>query len=41
MKTKIILIIVLAAAIAVVKAASAFGLWLPVRWLAGGVMVFA
>jgi hypothetical protein len=32
---------VLAAAIAVVKAASAFGLWLPVRWLAGGIMVFA
>jgi len=32
---------VLAAAIAVVKAASAFGLWLPVRWLAGGIMIFA
>jgi len=32
---------VLAAAIAVVKAAAAFGLWLPVRWLAGGVMIFA
>src|SRR5579859_660442 len=32
---------VLAAAIAIVKAASAFGLWLPVRWLAGGIMFFA
>ena len=32
---------VLAATIAVVKAASVFGLWLPVRWLAGGVMFFA
>lgn len=32
---------VLGAAIAVVKAASAFELWVPVRWLAGGIMIFA
>ncbi len=33
--------VVFAAAIAAVKAVPAFGLWLPVRWLAGGIMCLA
>ena len=33
--------VVLAAAIAVAKAASSSGLWLLVRWLGGGIMIFA
>ena len=33
--------VVLAAAIAVAKAVSGSGLWLPARWLAGGIMIFA
>jgi membrane bound O-acyltransferase family protein len=37
----IVATVVFAAAIAACKAAPASGLWLPVRWLAGGILVFA